>query len=479
MADDKEWKGANFKDAEDHTAATKALLDRINSTTIPVLLRSTNAPLESYIAELQELEKTARLGSDTLSTQRLAVEILRIYRTLQKTDDMLSTMDSLMKRRAQTKQVQSAMVAEAALILHDESFTESQREDILTKLTHVTDGKIHVELEHARFSVQLAQIAERGNRKKEAMDILSNLHVETITNMPRNEKIDIITDQIRLTLEINTILHTPMISRKVSHRALGKPESKAKKVTYFLLMAEYYSRIGGFFSMSRCFYEIYLSAESGSTDKIDALSKTAVLALLAEPQTLKELDDLEECCAFSPLSKLGTREEFLVKLAADHVLELEIPFLHQLITEFISVDLVRQKIASQVEELCQNHSVLTGFPERQVHLRRRCSEHDLLVICKYYSRIPIARLASLVGLSAEDTESFIMKLVTHKTIYAKIDRIDQLVVFEAKKDALQSCQLWNTSVERTVELIDKVAHLVVKERMLHAALPKPTAAVAS
>lgn len=470
MADDKDWKGANFKDAEDHSIATKTLLERINSDTVTVLLRSTNVPLQDYLNELLELEKVARLGSDTLSTQRLAVEVVRILRTQQQTTEMLATMDSLMKRRAQTKQVQSAMVAEAGQTLQDEGLTEAKREETLTQLTHITDGKIHVELEHARFTVQLAKICEAGKRKKEAMDLLSNLHVETITTMPRNEKIDIITDQIRLTLEMDTILHTPMVSRKVSHRALSKPESKAKKVTYFLLMAEYYSRIQAFYSMARCFYEIALSSDDAK-DKLDNLSKAAVLALLSEPATAKELDDVEECCAFAPASKMGLRTEYLAKLGEDTLLEIEAPFLHTLIQEFNSVDLIRQKVAGPIDELCASHSVLSGFPARQDQLRRRCSEHDLLVISKYYSRIGIARLSSLVGLTPALTEEFIMKLVTMKTIYAKIDRIDQLVVFEPRKDALQSCQLWNTSVERTVELIDKVAHLVVKERMLSAVQP--------
>jgi 26S proteasome regulatory subunit N5 len=476
MADDldSKWKGANFKDAEDHSVATKALLDRINSDTVPVLLRSTNTPLQEFLNELLELEKTARLGSDTLSTQRLAVEIVRILRTQQKTSEMLTTMDFLMKRRAQTKQVQSAMIAEAGLSLLDEGLTDGQREETLTQLTHITDGKIHVELEHARFTVQLAKICEGAGRKKEALDQLSSLHVETITNMPRNEKIDIINDQIRLTLEIGSILHTPMVSRKVSHRALSKPESKSKKVTYFLLMADYYSRVGAFLSMGRCFYEIALSAGDDQKDQLDNLSKAAVLALLSEPQTAKELDDFEECCAFSPASRMGSREQFLKKLSEDSLLELEAPFLHQIIVDFTGVDLIRQKIAPAIDELCDSHSILRGFPDRQEQLRRRCSEHDLLVISKYYSRIGIARLASLVGLTSEVTESFVMKLVTMKTIYAKIDRIDQVVVFEVKKDALQSCQGWNENVERTVDLIDKVAHLVVKERMLHAVLPGRT-----
>ena len=59
---DNEWKGASFKQDEDHSAEATKLLDRINATTIPVLLRSSNAKISDIVSELLELEKVASLG---------------------------------------------------------------------------------------------------------------------------------------------------------------------------------------------------------------------------------------------------------------------------------------------------------------------------------------------------------------------------------------------------------------------------------
>ncbi|KAH9597634.1 Proteasome component (PCI) domain [Trypanosoma melophagium] len=467
MTDVDEWRGASFKQQEDHSEATNALLERINADTIPVVMRATNKSLDDIVGELLALEKVARLAGDGISTKRLVVEVIRVYRAHGDCAKMLDMLEMLMRKRGQTKQAQSAMIAECAVLLSDGSLPQERRREVLERIVHVTESKIHVELEHVRFAIDLAKLMEAEGQKRAACDLLDGLHIETITNMPRVEKLEALNRHIRLCLELEDYEHTPLVSRRINYRALARPETLAAKLTYFDLMRCYYAQRRSYFNVARCWYETYL-AETSEEKRLAALSSMAVHYLIAEHAPANALEDLAECTAFSPATRFADRTAAIRGIATrlQHALE-EVPQLHFLLREFTSIALIRERVAAEVAQLCATHTELAAHPDRQELLRSRCSEHDLLVIARFYTRLPLQRLAQLVGLTPEHTEEFLMMMVAAKTLYAKMDRVDGLVVFEAAKNAAEVINGWNAAVERSVGLLDKASHLIVKERMLH------------
>ena len=50
------------------------------------------------------------------------------------------------------------------------------------------------------------------------------------------------------------------------------------------------------------------------------------------------------------------------------------------------------------------------------------TEHNILVVCKYYSRIRLARLAQLLDLPPAETERHLSDMVVAGALSAKIDR---------------------------------------------------------
>lgn len=564
MADNGEWKGASWKQEEDFSKETDEMLEQINAELLPVLLRSTDKDVDAFAAEVMVLEKKTRLAGDTLSTTRLAVEIVKMYRTQKLYTEMLEKLEFLMKRRGQMKQVQSAMIAECAKTLDelpggknakkstdndDDNATSAAvsgassevRTRILSQLVHVTAGKIHVELEHARFTVELAHIIEsqEGGSKKEAATMLSELQVETITQMPRLEKIEIILDQLRLLLDMNDLVRVPSVSRKISYRALGKADCRDLKIRYFRLMGDYFRRLKQYFMVARCEHEIYLTAlgtaeevetsetgadelqskaptavqrknthlvktstssptasgspkpSSSSSDAskkndkkgaptveliispemerlaLESISNCAILVLITEHLTAKEVEDQAECCAFSPQTTVHSdRTKWLIELEKNKNLSREAATVHTIVKAFNSDDLIREDIAPAIAELCKVNTFLAEDASCQRELQMRLSEHDILVAATSFSQVKICRLAEIVSLSEDECEKFIMKMVNGKALTAKIDRIDGLVVFKRAQKASEDVEDWNKAVEKVSSLIDKAAHLVVKERML-------------
>lgn len=478
---DKEWKGASFKEEEDYSDVVNQVLESCNATTAPALLRSQcggSASVEQkldvlcgILEPLFALEKKARLGGDNASCKRVAVELLTIYRELGFYDAMLKIMLELMKKRSQSKLVQTAMVETCAVVLTNDLITDTARRiEVLERLAYATENKIHAELHHARFSAELAKLHEDAGLKQKASAMLASLQVETITSMPRVEKLHILNTQIRLALELDLIDHIPSISRKISYRALAREEALEERLHYFALMREFYTRNNeSYFQVGRCWLETFrsLNPSTAARERIHALRSAVLFYLISDYSTEKEVEDACEFTAFSPETRFPDRTRALQGLCETYHRDLEdVPQFHSLLQRFNSIVLVREKVQSAVEQLCATDENLGDFPSRQDLLRNRCSEHDLMVVSSFYTRVPISRLAQLVGLSVEHTEKFLMDLVGSRTLFAKMDRVNGLVEFEAKRNTAEAVEYWSEAVERCVSLLDEASHLIVKERML-------------
>lgn len=527
---------AAWKQQEDYSKETAELLKRVNASEIPVLLRSTTRPLTDYIQELLDMEKKARFGGDTFSTRKLAVESVRIFRMLGKTDDMVAMIDVLFRKRAQMKLVQTSLIAEASLMLGDgpiyaestappegsEAPGERAKTDgptvkgadyeaLLGKLRFQCEGKIHLELEHARFTSRIARLRiEAGEGgKKEASDMLAGIQIETITNMPRLEKIQSVLKQIRLALELGDDARLIILSRKLNPRALAKDDTRTSKMQYFFLMSEYYAKHKQYLPMARCWHEIFFVLQQNADGQSDgaaravpasataapsafleftnnsegvnnllpasmstvtAVSNTALLALMAPHITTKELDDQMEFCAFAKSTAFASRLDLLRTLQKERTLRTEVDKMAQLIDVFMSQELIRVATSPQVEDLAAHHQLLRANPERREALSARLSEHDLLVISRFYTRARIERLAELVGLSVERTEHFIMELVDAKELFARFDRVAGVVTFEQSHSKPSTLLAeWTKQVDSTAALVEKAAQLISKERMVQAA----------
>ncbi|VDO69789.1 unnamed protein product [Schistosoma mattheei] len=59
------------------------------------------------------------------------------------------------------------------------------------------------------------------------------------------------------------------------------------------------------------------------------------------------------------------------------------------------------------------------------------------------------------------------KLVVNKTIYAKIDRLEGVVHFIAKKVPTEVLNDWSYNTRNLMALINQTTHLINKERMIH------------
>ena len=96
---------------------------------------------------------------------------------------------------------------------------------------------------------------------------------------------------------------------------------------------------------------------------------------------------------------------------------------------------------------------------------------NIRVIAQYYTKITMTRFTELLDLPPITAERTLCKLVTDKTIYARIDRPAGIVSFKPKKNIDETLNGWSGDVSKMLSLVEKTSHLVSKVRtMLHTIL---------
>lgn len=102
-------------------------------------------------------------------------------------------------------------------------------------------------------------------------------------------------------------------------------------------------------------------------------------------------------------------------------------------------------------------------------LKTRVVEYNIRIMAKYYTRVTMQRMATLLDLSVEETEEFLSNLVSSKTVTAKVDRLDGVVHFQTSQtqDVNAVLNNWSSGLASLMDLVTKTNHLINREEMVH------------
>jgi len=79
----------------------------------------------------------------------------------------------------------------------------------------------------------------------------------------------------------------------------------------------------------------------------------------------------------------------------------------------------------------------------------------------------MTRLTELLDLPPLTTERTLCKLVTDKTIYARIDRPSGIITFKAQRQVGEVMNDWSRDLDKMLGLVEKTSHLVAKVSLAH------------
>lgn len=406
--------------------------------------------LDSLLDKLYAQEKQTRKAGQGENTTTIVKEIIDILGKQKQWKMLNENILTISKKRNQIKQAITSMV-QHAMTFFDNITDKETKVELINTLRRVCEGKIYVELEQAHLVQMLANIKEEECNVEEAANLIQTIQVETIGSMQPSEKIELILMQIRLCLAKKDYVRAYIISKKVTSRAINRPEHKALKIRFYELLIQYWKTKKDYLEIAKCYKEIFDSVKD-------------------EEDSSRWEDVLKNLIIFVCLSPFDNHQSDLMHRAwgEKRIEEPKMRLFKQFLRKFVEKEVINgPNFQKAFVSHLKSHQAFTEDPDRQKELSDRTVEHNLRIIASYYKRIHLGRLAELLNLGQQETESFISKLVTKGTIQAKIDRLEGVVNFRKQQKATDILNEWNSDIASLLEKVEKVQLRISKEQMSH------------
>ena len=333
---------------------------------------------------------------------------------------------ALSKRRRQPKQAIVGMINHVMSYLD----TLEKNHPLLDTLRTVSEGKIYLEIEFARLTKRMSENYEAEKDLEKASSLLQEVQVETYGSMEKSEKLSFLLEQLRLLLQLKDFVRFQIISKKVNKKILDETGMEDNKVRFLGYMIEYYEH-------QKDYMEVALSYKTIS----EVLN-----------QTMEGVNALQEMVIHLLLVAHSAEQIDLLKRVPEGI-----------DPELLSVvGIITGKELGRAPENVKN----LMNKEKWATLLKRINQHNIRTIQIYYKRITLKRLAQLLEMSADDTESEIRDMVSYMGFSAKINRLEGFVYFSKKTDAQDKLNEWGTDIFTLLNKLEEVTHLIHRERIV-------------
>ncbi|KAL8969548.1 MAG: hypothetical protein Q9183_001948 [Haloplaca sp. 2 TL-2023] len=448
--------------------------------------------VQAALEKLGGLEKSARQASDLASTSRCLVAIVTICKDSGDWPLLNEQVLLLSKKHGQLKQATTKMV-QVVMGFIDEAPSQEKKLSVIETLRTVTEGKIFVEVERARVTRILSNMKKEQGDLNAAADILCELQVETFGSMERREKTEFILEQVALCIEKRDWTQAGILSRKISTRYFSrKPKKSAEQLEKEQKEREEQAKKrpasdpplpeekeDDVTDLKLRYYEQQITLAKHDDKYLDICKHyRQVLDTQSVEDTPEQLHAvLQRVIYYIILAPHDNEQSDLLHRINADTRNAQVPEEQRLLKQFTIPELMRWPVIAETygPHLCSTDvfsaSPTTSEDDPKSHtrflaLRHRVIEHNVRVIARYYTRIRFPRLTQLLDLDEDETEKYISELVTQKTVYARIDRPERVVVFERKRKPDEVLEEWSGSVRGLLGVLERIDHLITKEEMM-------------
>jgi 26S proteasome regulatory subunit N5 len=283
--------------------------------------------------------------------------------------------------------------------------------------------------------------------------------------MDRKEKTDFILLQVGLCIEHGDYGQALILSRKISTKwfsseaARADPDIMTLKLRFYEQQIQLAKQESNYLEVCK-HYRAILDTPSilADDEKMKVIYERIVYYVILAPYENEQSDLLHRIHADPNLLRLVPQQEVLLKL-------------------FTIIELMPwSRVAQRFESMLRATEVFgvddPQGPKRWEDLRKRVIEHNVRVVAKYYTRIRMDRLKTLLDLDEDETETYLSKLVCEKTVNAKIDRPAGIVTFGTARDADDVLNEWSGNMKSLLGLLERIDHLITKV-CHHQGIPSP------
>jgi len=359
------------------------------------------------------------------------------------------TVTMVSKRRAQLKQAVTAMVQQASKYV-EELTDEALKLKLIETLRAVSEGKMYVEVERARLTKTLAAMHESKGEVDEARKIMQDTQVETLGGMDRREKTEFILEQVRLCLETKDFIRAHIMAKKIQVKVFKDVDLDDLKMRYYSMIVRYHLHSHNWMEIFRAYQAMWASPSLASDEAASSkVLKQQALYLALSPYDNEQSDALHALIGEKALASLPSYKQLLQLFITQEIF-------HMSDLHWLAADLAAFGDFDQVEQELMLETM---------HLR--VTQHNILAVAAYYSRISMERLAGVLALPLDKMETQLCDMVSKKQVYARIDRPKGIISFIPPKSANELLNDWGSDISALLGSLEASCHLIHKENMVH------------
>ena len=416
------------------------------------------------IKKLLDEEKTARLESEFAKSTAVCPKILKTLFDRGDFNNFLALLDFLTGKRNQSREATIAMIKYCqndVLPL----VSESQQIELLDHLIKSTDGKIFVEREFALAVRKKTEIHFKKGELEEAAKLIQDIQIETFGSLERSFKVDYILFQMRILLAKKDYVRMLLVSNKIHKNHLDDDGFEKLKVDFYSLMIEYYVHDENFIEVSKCYkilYDFVLKLKT-KVDKKEEI-KTELIANYSDVISSSNLVTLFEnyVLYLSVCPPELETKNMMVELSLKYKKELDQnESLLFIVTKRLSDDLIVMN--SELFAKFEQFKVFFSAEKMPKIFRKYWIQHDLLIFEKFFAKMNMGKIATMIAVTIDEVESEISDMVINGYIYAKINRIERTVNFRKKTDHHDILNELSYDMGKMLKGIENTCHLINKE----------------
>lgn len=314
------------------------------------------------------------------------------------------------------------------------SYNEIDKVKINNMIRKITEGKIYLEEERVESTRVLSQIKESNDEIDEANSLLQELQVESFSSIEKQTKIQIILEQMRLSLKMKDFDMAHIISRKIDPKDMSLPNLTELRMKYLLLKVELFQHLERFLDCSKCHKELL------SIQQIDKGG----------------LFHFENMVLFAILAPISAEQTELLNYIDENYANYKSSWAKSLISEYRTSELI-----------CWS-DFLTMFQRSiseifLVLLHHRIIERNLKIISNSYQWISMSRFAQLNQISLEEINNIISIAIRSEIVISLIDQLNDRILFPLNISSKNN----EYEVDSLLQNMVKTGHSINKEYLLN------------
>ena len=425
------------------------------------------------LKKLIDEEKVTRLENEYEKNRTICKKILEIVHGRKDFQNFLKLFEYLTQRRNQSRESIISMVKYCINEILPNLKNDKDSSELLNTIIKVTEGKIFVEYEYSQAIRKMTEMHLRNKQVDEAAKLIQDVQIEAFGSLENDYKIDYILFQMSVLIQKGDFIRTLIVSNKIKRNHLDDEGIELLKIRFFRLMILFYIHEKKYIDVSKCYKTLYdfVKSVNDTLEEVEKKNKELKPKIIDNYIQIKKENDLQQLfenyvlfLSICPpeLETKNMLNELLIKYKKELDKNKNILFI---VEKRLSDDIIL--IDNNLFNRFKNFEIFRKNPELIKLFRKYWIQHDLSLFEKFFAKIHLKRMSEMTLIPIDEIETEISDMVVNNYIYARINRIEQIVNFRKKTDHHDVLDNFNYDMDNMLKKIEETCHIINKEYLKH------------